>query len=33
MARKFERLLPSVFAHVLFDWTVVMMFRLWGPGL
>lgn len=30
MARRFERLLPSIFAHVLFDWTVVMMFPLWG---
>lgn len=33
MARKFERLLPSVFSHVLFDWTVLMMFRLWGPSV
>lgn len=33
MARKFERLLPGVFAHVLFDWTVIMMFRLWGPSV
>jgi membrane protease YdiL (CAAX protease family) len=33
MARKFERLLPSVFSHVLFDWTVIMMFRLWGPSV
>jgi membrane protease YdiL (CAAX protease family) len=33
MARKFERLLPGIFSHVLFDWTVVMMFRLWGPSV
>jgi membrane protease YdiL (CAAX protease family) len=33
MARKFERLLPSIFSHVLFDWTVVMMFRLWGASV
>jgi membrane protease YdiL (CAAX protease family) len=33
MARRYERLLPSVFSHVLFDWTVVMMFRLWGPSV
>ncbi len=33
MARKFERLLPSIFSHVLFDWTVLMMFRLWGPSV
>lgn len=33
MARRFERLLPSIFAHVLFDWTVLMMFRLWGPSI
>ncbi|MDF2692102.1 MAG: hypothetical protein K0S65_485 [Labilithrix sp.] len=33
MARKFDRLLPGVFSHVLFDWTVIMMFRLWGPSV
>lgn len=33
MARKFDRLLPSIFSHVLFDWAVVMMFRLWGPSV
>lgn len=33
MARRFDRLLPSVISHVLFDWTVVMMFRLWGPSV
>lgn len=33
MTRSFGRLLPAVFAHVLFDWTVLMMFRLWGPSV
>jgi uncharacterized protein len=33
MAYRFERLLPSIFSHVLFDWTVLMMFRLWGPSI
>ncbi|MBX3259975.1 MAG: CPBP family intramembrane metalloprotease [Labilithrix sp.] len=33
MARAFGRLLPGVFSHVLFDWTVIMMFRLWGPSI
>lgn len=33
MARNFERLLPSIFSHVLFYWTVLMMFRLWGPSI
>lgn len=33
MARRFDRLLPGIFSHVLFDWVVVMMFRLWGPGV
>lgn len=33
MARRFERLLPGMFSHVLFLWTVVMMFRLWGPSI
>ena len=33
MAQRFERLLPGIFAHVLFDWTVVMMFRLWGASV
>jgi membrane protease YdiL (CAAX protease family) len=30
MARAFGRLFPSVLAHVVFDWAVVMMFPLWG---
>jgi hypothetical protein len=33
MARRFDRLLPSFFSHVLFDWTVLMMFRLWGSSI
>ena len=33
MARRFERLLPGMISHVLFDWTVLMMFRLWGKGV
>jgi membrane protease YdiL (CAAX protease family) len=33
MARRFERILPGLFSHVLFDWTVLMMFRLWGPSV
>jgi membrane protease YdiL (CAAX protease family) len=30
MARTFGRLGPSIIAHALFDWAVVMMFPLWG---
>jgi hypothetical protein len=30
MARAFGRLGPSIIAHALFDWAVVMMFPLWG---
>jgi len=30
MARRYGRLVPSILAHALFDWTVVMMFPLWG---
>jgi membrane protease YdiL (CAAX protease family) len=30
MARVFGRLPPSILAHALFDWAVVMMFPLWG---
>lgn len=33
MARRFERLFPSIVSHALFDWTVLMMFRLWGPSV
>ncbi len=27
------RLLPTVYSHALFDWAVVMMFRLFGPSV
>jgi uncharacterized protein len=30
MARAFGRLTPSILAHALFDWAIVMMFPLWG---
>ncbi len=33
MAGRFERLLPGIFSHILFAWTVLMMFRLWGPSI
>jgi membrane protease YdiL (CAAX protease family) len=33
MRRSFGRLPPAIVAHALFDWTVVMMFRLWGPSV
>lgn len=33
MARVFGRLVPGIFSHVLFSWTVVMMFRLWGTSV
>lgn len=33
MARRFGRLWPGIFSHVLFDWAAVMMFRFWGPSL
>jgi membrane protease YdiL (CAAX protease family) len=31
MARAFGRLGPSILAHALFDWAILMMFPLWGP--
>jgi uncharacterized protein len=31
LARVFGRLVPSILAHALFDWAVLMMFPLWGP--
>ncbi len=31
-ARRWGRLFPGIFSHILFDWTVIMMFRLWGPS-
>jgi membrane protease YdiL (CAAX protease family) len=33
MARFFGRLTPSILSHAAFDWCVIMMFRLWGPGV
>jgi membrane protease YdiL (CAAX protease family) len=33
MARRFERLLPGIFSHILFDVAAVLMFRLWGPSI
>jgi membrane protease YdiL (CAAX protease family) len=32
MARVFGRLAPGILAHALYDWAVIMMFRLWGHG-
>ena len=31
MARSFGRLVPSILSHALFDWTVIVLFRFWGP--
>ncbi len=31
LARAFGRLVPSILAHALFDWAILMMFPLWGP--
>jgi membrane protease YdiL (CAAX protease family) len=31
MARQFGRLGPSILAHALFDWAVIMMFPFWNP--
>ena len=33
MARRFGRLTPGIVAHVLFDWCIVVIFRLWGESL
>lgn len=33
MARAFGRLPPVIVAHALFDWCLVMMFRLWGNSI
>ncbi len=33
MARGFGRLPPVIVAHALFDWCVVVMFRLWGNSI
>lgn len=33
VARKLGRLVPGILAHVAFDWTVLVLFRLWGRSL
>jgi hypothetical protein len=33
MAKRSGRLPPAIVAHALFDWTVIVMFRLWGESL
>jgi membrane protease YdiL (CAAX protease family) len=33
MAKRFGRLVPSIISHAMFDWAVVVMFRLWGGSL
>jgi hypothetical protein len=33
MARRFGRLMPAILSHAAFDWCVIMVFRLWGPGV
>ena len=33
MARRAGRLTPGIVSHALFDWCVVVMFRLWGESL
>ena len=33
MARRAGRLTPGIVSHALFDWCVVVMFRLWGQSL
>lgn len=33
LARRSERLWPSIFSNALYQWTWIMMFRLWGPGV
>jgi membrane protease YdiL (CAAX protease family) len=33
LTRKYERLWPAIISHALFDWCVVMMFRLYGPSV
>lgn len=32
MTRSFGRLTTAIVAHMAFDWAVIMMFPLWGPG-
>ena len=33
LRRTFGRVLPGIVAHAIFDWTVLMLFRLWGPSV
>lgn len=33
MTRRWGRLWPAIISHALFDWCVVMMFRLYGPSV
>jgi membrane protease YdiL (CAAX protease family) len=33
MARRVDRLIPGIVSHALFDWCVVVIFRLWGESL
>jgi membrane protease YdiL (CAAX protease family) len=33
LARRTGRLPPAIVAHALFDWLLVVMFRLWGPSM
>jgi uncharacterized protein len=33
MSRVTGRLVPGILSHAAFDWCVIMMFRLWGPGV
>jgi hypothetical protein len=33
MTRVYGRVIPSIVCHALFDWSVLVMFRLWGPSV
>jgi membrane protease YdiL (CAAX protease family) len=33
MRRAFDRLVPGIIAHAMFDWAAIMMFRLYGPSV
>jgi membrane protease YdiL (CAAX protease family) len=33
MARRVDRLIPGIVSHALFDWCIVVIFRLWGESL
>jgi membrane protease YdiL (CAAX protease family) len=33
MTQRFGRLVPGIVSHALFDWCIVVMFRLWGESL